>query len=469
MQNSRIPPVNPPPLSQTNAGDQDNRSQLSDDEYFKNMPPGYRFRPTDDELIVEYLMKKVNNEGLPRNRIYMVKLYDFNPENLVERYKGSGENEWYFFTPREKKYRGGSRPKRAAGDGYWKATGADKTIVHNGEEVGYRKSLLYHKGRPPGGDRTCWLMNEYRLKNPPPPVQTSENSMRLDDWVLCRIHRKPGASNNNNRNQEAIDNTDEVVEEEIQNSTVAALEHEAEVPNVGTYSQPLNMVSSTRYFSPGESSSSAGIPGVPYIPLNHHQAGIPRVPSIRFSHPINHQAGIPRVPSIRFSHPINHQAGIPGIPSIPAYQQAGTSSNYYYNFPASIDMVPTMYPDSLSDAIPGVHDIPFNHQAGIPGGHSIPFDHQAGMNSVYIDNFPAPVYMDPSMHPEPQNHILGNRFTCGACPHYPMNHTPMLIPGSQHEQIHGTLWAERNLIHAFDYYCAAIMNEIPGNSPDSDQ
>jgi len=30
-----------------------------------------------------------------------------------------GEKEWYFFTP---------RPNRAAGTGYWKATGADKPI-----------------------------------------------------------------------------------------------------------------------------------------------------------------------------------------------------------------------------------------------------------------------------------------------------------------------------------------------------
>ncbi|KAI3446655.1 hypothetical protein Pfo_003320 [Paulownia fortunei] len=389
-------------------------SALSDDEYFKNIPPGYRFQPSDKELIFDYLIKKINNEELPRNRIYMVKLYEFNPENLAARFKASGNNEWYFFTPRDKKYKGGSRPNRAAGDGYWKATGADIIIKHNGKEVGYRKSLVYYKGKHPGGTKTNWIMQEFRVKNPPAPVQTTENSMRLDDWVLCKLYKK--IRRNRNRKQEANDNTaeveeeeiqypndntDEVVDEEIQNphddtdevdgeeiqnptarNYIVALEeplhrNEAEAPITWTYPQPLNVIPSIRFFNPGES--------------------------------------------------------------------------------------------SLSDAIPGVHDIPFNHQAGIPGGHSIPFDHQAGMNSVYIDNFPAPVYMDPSMHPEPQNHILGNRFTCGACPHYPMNHTPMLIPGSQHEQIHGTLWAERNLIHAFDYYCAAIMNEIPGNSPDSDQ
>ncbi|CAI9765725.1 unnamed protein product [Fraxinus pennsylvanica] len=59
------------------------RNEVSDDEYFQSLPPGYRFKPTHDELIVHYLTKKIKKENLPRNKINVVNLYEFNPEILA--------------------------------------------------------------------------------------------------------------------------------------------------------------------------------------------------------------------------------------------------------------------------------------------------------------------------------------------------------------------------------------------------
>ena len=53
------------------------------DEYFRSCPPGYRFLPTDEQLIKDYLLRKVNNEPLPINRIRTVVLYDYRPDVLV--------------------------------------------------------------------------------------------------------------------------------------------------------------------------------------------------------------------------------------------------------------------------------------------------------------------------------------------------------------------------------------------------
>ncbi|XVF04738.1 hypothetical protein REPUB_Repub05bG0110900 [Reevesia pubescens] len=159
------------------------------DDYLDSFPPGYRFCPLDEELVLHYLKKKVMNEPLPQNRIMDVNLYLHNPEKLAEQYKHYGEKEWYFFTPREKKYRNGTRPNRAAGDGFWKATGADREVKFKGHIVGYRKALVFYKGKPPKGDKTNWIMHEYRV-NDPPPCKRVYNDMRLDDWVLCRIYKK---------------------------------------------------------------------------------------------------------------------------------------------------------------------------------------------------------------------------------------------------------------------------------------
>lgn len=75
-----------------------------------------------------------------------------------------GEKEWYFFSPRDRKYPNGSRPNRAAGTGYWKATGADKPIGRP-KAVGIKKALVFYAGKAPRGVKTNWIMHEYRLAN----------------------------------------------------------------------------------------------------------------------------------------------------------------------------------------------------------------------------------------------------------------------------------------------------------------
>ncbi|CAL1391085.1 unnamed protein product [Linum trigynum] len=168
-----------------------------DHEYFDSFPPGYRFNPYDDELVEHYLARKVLGQPVPLNKIVEVNLYKYNPEELAEKYRNCGENEWYFFTPRDRKYKHGKRPNRAAGDGYWKATGADKPVRKaSGAKVGYKKALVFYRGKPPRGIKTNWIMHEYRVEEQPAPRPRADNGgahdMRLDDYVLCRIYKKVG-------------------------------------------------------------------------------------------------------------------------------------------------------------------------------------------------------------------------------------------------------------------------------------
>lgn len=98
-----------------------------------------------------------------------------------------GEKEWYFFSPRDRKYPNGARPNRAAASGYWKATGTDKTIVASlpcggrSQEniIGVKKALVFYKGKPPKGIKTNWIMHEYRLVDNNKPIKLKDSSMRV--------------------------------------------------------------------------------------------------------------------------------------------------------------------------------------------------------------------------------------------------------------------------------------------------
>ncbi|XP_022740735.1 NAC transcription factor NAM-2-like [Durio zibethinus] len=57
-------------------------------------------------------------------------------------------------------------------------------------KLGYRKALVFYKGKPPKGQKTDWMMHEFRLKDPPARSNPSIGDMQLDDWVLCKIYKK---------------------------------------------------------------------------------------------------------------------------------------------------------------------------------------------------------------------------------------------------------------------------------------
>ncbi|KAK6258124.1 hypothetical protein SCA6_012598 [Theobroma cacao] len=146
--------------------------------------PGFRFHPTEEELVDYYLkgtaMGKIFHSGI----IGFLNIYKHNPWDLPGMAE-IGEREWYFFVPRERRAGHGGKPNRTTKTGYWKATGSDRHIrcpKEPREIVGLRKTLVFYTGKAPKGCRTDWVMNEYRL--------ISNTNIATEDIVLAKIYRK---------------------------------------------------------------------------------------------------------------------------------------------------------------------------------------------------------------------------------------------------------------------------------------
>ncbi|GKU91641.1 hypothetical protein SLEP1_g5486 [Rubroshorea leprosula] len=153
------------------------------------LAPGFRFHPTDEELVSYYLKRKILDKPVRFNAIGDVDIYGHEPWNLSEfsRLK-TRDQEWYFFCMLDKKYVNGARMNRATGNGYWKATGKDREVRRDSQLLGMKKTLVFHSGRAPDGLRTNWVMHEYRLVE---EELDKIGALQVEkSYVLCRVFHK---------------------------------------------------------------------------------------------------------------------------------------------------------------------------------------------------------------------------------------------------------------------------------------
>ncbi|KAJ6837157.1 NAC domain-containing protein 83-like [Iris pallida] len=98
---------------------------------------------------------------------------------------------------RDAKYanNGHRRWNRATGSGYWKAAGKDKAVVSSkcNRVVGTKRAFVFYQGRAPNGERTGWMMHEYRLASSTHDTHCGVSATG-DQWVLCRVFKKKRAT-----------------------------------------------------------------------------------------------------------------------------------------------------------------------------------------------------------------------------------------------------------------------------------
>ncbi|KAL8464256.1 hypothetical protein ACS0TY_033964 [Phlomoides rotata] len=156
------------------------------------LPPGFRFQPTDEEIVFQYLAPKIFSYPLPASVI---------PEiNMISTFElpGNMEEDRYFFAKREVDHHHhhhhhnvGRMIIRGSG-GLWKCTSLDKKIIRCWKRipiVGIKKTLvLLHKGKTP----TNCFMHLFCccIALPPNTIHHKGSFIQIGKWILCHVFMK---------------------------------------------------------------------------------------------------------------------------------------------------------------------------------------------------------------------------------------------------------------------------------------
>ncbi|KAE8773142.1 NAC domain-containing protein 90 [Hordeum vulgare] len=171
--------------------------------------PGFRFYPTEDELLGFYLRHRLAGTTRPHvdRVIPVVDVYSYHPSHLRAM---AGEasvqdaEQWFFFCPRAERELRGGRPARTTPSGYWKATGSPSCVFSssssaagsNSKVIGVKRTMVFYQGRAPTGAKTTWKMNEYKAVAADYDTMTGHQTpapLRLsNEFSVCRLYISTG-------------------------------------------------------------------------------------------------------------------------------------------------------------------------------------------------------------------------------------------------------------------------------------
>ncbi|XP_015891109.2 NAC domain-containing protein 104 [Ziziphus jujuba] len=162
---------------------------MGDGNMMISLPPGFQFCPTDQELVLHFLYRKALllpcHPTIPDLNLHLYNPWEFNGRALL-----SG-NIYYFFSK--------VKENRTTKNGYWKESDVDEVPIQasHGEKVGVKKFLVFCLGVPPTGNKTSWVMEEYKICNTSgfsAAVYKKRGKQKLNcnKWVLCRVHERKG-------------------------------------------------------------------------------------------------------------------------------------------------------------------------------------------------------------------------------------------------------------------------------------
>ncbi|KAK3154355.1 hypothetical protein QOZ80_2BG0189460 [Eleusine coracana subsp. coracana] len=160
-----------------------------------NLPPGFHFFPSDEDLVVHFLRRKATNLPCRPDIIPTVLLHRYDPWELNGKALQAG-NQWYLFNH--------AGQGRTTPSGYWSPIDGDETVTSCGCSVGLKKTFIFCTGEPFKGFKTNWVMHEYQLLDggyiaSSSSTSSSSSSTRKSqrkrvhsssvsiNWVICRV------------------------------------------------------------------------------------------------------------------------------------------------------------------------------------------------------------------------------------------------------------------------------------------
>ncbi|XP_006288429.2 NAC domain-containing protein 41 [Capsella rubella] len=164
------------------------------------LPIGYRFHPTEQELILHYLLPKAFASPLPSSIIPVFDLFFSHPLTFPG---DSKEKHRYFFCKKKEVSSNEQRIKTVSGDGYWKHIGKERPIIACGKAVGIRRTLAFYETNKSSSNcnRTRWSMTEYSLAG-------FASAKVFGEWAVYNVYERKGSKARKQRKSRDMDDED---------------------------------------------------------------------------------------------------------------------------------------------------------------------------------------------------------------------------------------------------------------------
>ncbi|CAN6811018.1 unnamed protein product [Brassica oleracea] len=147
------------------------------------LPVGYRFHPTEQELILHYLLPKAFASPLPSSIIPVFDVFFSHPLTFPG---DQEERQRYFFSKKRQEVSSNDhRIKISSGNGYWKPIRKERGVIACGRTVGIRRTLVFYgtNSSSSSSNKTRWCMTEYCLAG-------FSSTKVFGEWTVYKVYKR---------------------------------------------------------------------------------------------------------------------------------------------------------------------------------------------------------------------------------------------------------------------------------------